>query len=315
MESAAGAHDHNLAVDALLEFGLKKSLAGCRPERIEVADEALAQTLWSVLGDSDTAVSVVRELSAIKNALKSFAEYSMRGPLPPDALDASGVTVERMRAFAEAAKSFYLAAPWRYLSDEDLIHIEEPPMDPGLRYVTVLGGAGITFGLGFFNTPEELDALFTASDPRAILEQGDRWSVWYGPISELSFGDIDLWDTHHLPVAGDEAYPMAVRMGPDGEILRPDAGILGDLEALLLALAASTEEEIDRGRWTREVCTCDGLRKVILSVPALLEPLDAPSQKQSGGIPDRRVMERTFAEIERFMAQSDFQNIDEANAP
>jgi tetratricopeptide (TPR) repeat protein len=31
-------------------------------------------------------------------------------------------------------------------------------------------------------------------------------------------------------------------------------------------------------------------------------------------MPDRRVMERTFAEIERFMAQTNFQSLDEANA-
>lgn len=313
-EPGTGMHDHNLAIEALLEFGLKKSLAGGRPERIEVTDEALADSLRHLLGASDTAVSVIGELPAVKAALASFAENTAQGPLPPDALNAPGVTVELMRAFAEAAKEFYLAAPWQYLSDEDLIHVEAPPMDPSLRYLTVLGGAGVTFGLGFFERPEDLDAILDAPDPRAIMEHWDRWSVWYGPIAELSFGDIDLWDTHDLPVAGDEAYPMAVRMRPDGEILRPDAGALGDLEALLRALAATTEEEIDRGRWSREVLTCDGPRTVTLVIPALIEPLDGPFQKHPGGMPDRRVMERTFAEIERFMAESNFQSLEEANA-
>ena len=314
-ESSPGAHDNNLAVEALVEFGLKKSLGGGgRPERIEVADGALAEALRGVLGGSDTAVSVVGELPAVKTALASLAEFMNEGPLPPDALDAAGVTVERMRAFAQAAKDFYLAAPWRYLSDEDLTHVEAPPVDPGLRYLTVLGGAGVTYGLGFFEKPEDLDALVAAPDPQTIVEQWDRWSVWYGPISELSFGDIDLWDAHGLPVAGEEAYPMAVRMRPDGEVLRPDAGALGDFEALLLALAATTEEEIDRGRWSRDVRTLDGPRTVTLSVPALLEPLDGPFRKHPEGMPDRRAMERTFGEIERFMAESNFHSMEEANA-
>jgi tetratricopeptide (TPR) repeat protein len=314
IESAPGTYDHTLAMEALVEFGLKKSLAGFRPERIEVVDETLADALRRMLEDADTSVSVVGQLPAVKSALVSLAEHMAEGPLPPDAIDAPDVTVERMRAFAVAAKHFYLAAPWRYLSDEDLIHVEAPAMDPGLRYLTVLGGAGVTFGLGFFEKPEDLDALLAAADPRAIVEHWDRWSIWYGPISELSFGDIDLWEEHALPVAGEEAYPMAVRTRADGEILRPDAGALGDLEALLLALAATTEEEVDRGRWSKEVPTCDGLTTVTLAVPALLEPLDGPFQRHPDGMPDRRVMERTFTEIQRFMAESNFQSMEEANA-
>lgn len=313
-ETTPGTHDHGLALEALVDFGLRKSLAGCRPERIEVTDPGLADALRRMLGDSDTAVAVVAQLPAVKAALANLAEYMAGQPLPPDALDAPGVTVERMRAFAEAARAFYQAAPWRWLSDEDLVHVEAPAVDPGLRYLTVLGGAGVTFGLGFFEKPEDLDALLAAPDPAALAEQTDRWALWYGPIYDLSFGDADLWEEHALPVAGDEAYPMAVRMGADGEIVRPDAGALTDLEALLLALAATTEEEIDQGRWSKEVRTCDGPTTVTLAIPALLEPLDGPFQKQSGGMPDRRVAERTLAEIGRFMADSDFQSMEEANA-
>jgi len=311
IEPAPDSHDHTLALDALVEFGLKKSFAGCRPERIDVADEGLAEYLRGVLGSSGTTVSVVGELPAVKAALVSFAEHMAEGPLPPDAVKAPGVTVERMRAFAGAAKEFYLAAPWRHLSDEDLIRVEAPQVDPGLRCLTVLGQAGITYGLGFFEKPEDLDALLQAPGPDGLL---NRWSIWYGPLSELSFGDIELWEEHGLPVAGEEAYPMAVRIRRDGEMERPDAGALADLEALLLALAATDEEEIDRGRWSKEVRTEDGPSTVTLSIPALLEPLDVPSRTHPGGMPDRRVMERTLAEIERFTAESKFQNLEEANA-
>ena len=314
IETAPEAHDHAMALEALLEMGLKKSLADCRPERIEVTDDALAAYLRGVLGDTDTWVSVVAETPAIKAAMASFGEYMAGAPLPPDALAAPGVTVERMRAFAEAAKAFYLAAPWRHLSDQDLIHVEAPKVDPGLRYLTVLGGAGITFGLGFYEKPEDFEAILQSPAAEELPQVRNRWSMWYGPLWDLPFGDADLWEAHGLPVAGEDAYPMAVCLRADGEMRRPDAAALADLKGLLRALADTSEDEIDRGRWTKEVLTHNGPETIRLALPALLEPLDAPSRKHPGGMPDRRVMERTLAEMERFMAESDFQSLEEANA-
>ncbi|HXH84962.1 MAG TPA: hypothetical protein VNN07_18790 [Candidatus Tectomicrobia bacterium] len=102
--------DPALALRTLLDLGLKYT--HCRPACLEVADGAL--------GESTV----------------------------PDALEAPGMTVERMRSFAAAARAFHEAAPWRYLTDEDLIHVEAPDVGPGLRHVTVLGAAGQSFGLG-----------------------------------------------------------------------------------------------------------------------------------------------------------------------
>jgi tetratricopeptide (TPR) repeat protein len=88
---------------------------------------------------------------------------------------------------------------------------------------------------------------------------------------------------------------------------------LSYLEGLLRALAGTSEDEIDRGRWTRQVETYDGPATFRLSIPALLEPLDAPSAGPRAGLPDRRAMERVMAEVERFMARSAFKGIEQAN--
>ncbi|HSB68203.1 MAG TPA: tetratricopeptide repeat protein, partial [Candidatus Methylomirabilis sp.] len=187
-------------------------------------------------------------------------------------------------------------------------------VDAGLRYLTVLGGGGFTFGLGFFEKPGEFEAVLEAPEPETLLEGQGRWSVLYGPISEMPFGDTDLWEEYGLPMAGDEAYPVAMRVGADGSVRRPDAGMLSDLEAILRALAGTSEDEIDRGRWTREVETHDGPKPVTLCIPELLEPLDAPPKRIPGRLPDRRITEHTLVEIQRFMAESDFRDLDEANA-
>lgn len=314
IEPEPGAHGPALLLESLLEFGIKKDLAGCRPGRLEVATEEIASYLRESLAEAGVTVSVAKDLSAVTLALKSFTEFVNQRPLLPDAMRAPGVTLDGMRAFAAAAKAFYSAAPWRYLSDEDLIHVEAPAVDPGFTYLTLLGRAGQTFGVGFYRRPEELEALIAGGGPDALMKGQGHWSVLYGPVMDMPFDDADLWETHGLPVAGDQAYPVVIRMNARGDTARPDATQLRHVEVLLRALAETTEEEIDCGRWTKEVGTPEGPRTVTLSIPALLEPLDGPPQKHPGGIPDRRVMERTFAEIERFTAESNFQNLDKAGA-
>ncbi len=217
-----------------------------------------------------------------------------------------------MRAFVEAAKAFYEAAPWRHLTDEDLIRVEGPAAEPGLAHVTVLGAAGRTFGLGFFQSVDDHEEVRARLEPEAFLEKA-RWSVFFGPIMEVPFGDADLWEKLGLPVAGADAYPVAIRSDPEQALRRPDAAVLSYLEGLLRALAGTTEEEIDRERWAREVRTYDGPATFGLSIPALLEPPAPPRASPSAGLADRRAMERVMREMERFMARSEFKNLKQAN--
>src|SRR5439155_364028 len=131
------------------------------PARLEVADEALGAQLAAALADPELAVTVRDGLPAVHQMVRQMAAQLEDAP-PPDALDAPGVTVERMRAFAAAARDFYQAAPWRYLSDADLIHVEAPAVAPGLAHATVLGAGGRTFGLGFYASPKEFEAAHAA---------------------------------------------------------------------------------------------------------------------------------------------------------
>ena len=311
MEPASGAHDWTLALDALVEFGLNQSLAGYRPGGLEVADGELGARLLDAVGDADMTLTVLRDLPAVRRVLAEMGHQMVGAPLPPGALDVPGVTVDRMLAFAEAAKRFYEAAPWRHLSDEDLIHVDAPAVERGLNHVAVLGAAGHTFGLGFFESAADYAEMEEQPGPGSSIARA-HWSLFYGPISEIPFGDADLWDEYRLPIAGDDAYPVAVRSSPDGKLRRPDAGVLSYLEGLLRALAETTEDEMDQGRWTRQVETSDGPVTYQLSVPHLLEPLDAPGVRPRG-VPDRRAMERVSWEVDRFIARSEFHDVEQAN--
>jgi tetratricopeptide (TPR) repeat protein len=302
--------DPSVALQALTDLGLK--FTRCRPSHLEMTDAALGAHLVEALGDPELAVTVRPDLPEVDRVLRE-AQRSMQedGPDLPDALDARGVTVERMRGFADASREFYAAAPWQYLSDQDLIQVETPAVAGGLRYVSVLGAARVTFGLGFFQSPDEFEALQETTDPMALLTAQGKWSVTFGPLDQLPFGDADLWQDHGLVVAGPAAYPLAVWFGPD-ELRRPDARELADLEAILRAIARSTEAEIDRGRWAIKLSTHNGPLSVTLAIPELLTPLDAAPPRR--GPADRRAMERVTAEIDRFVQGSDFTSLEEANA-
>ncbi len=307
----AEAPDWRLALDALIDLALR--FAGTRPARLEVSDRALAGEIVGALGDRELVVKVSPDIPLVKDRVRQMAEFAEGRPLPPDALRARGVTVERMRAFAVAASEFYQAAPWRHLSDEDLIRIEAPAVDRGLSHFTVLGAAGQTFGLGFFASPREFERIQEDADPGAFLGRRGKWSLLCGPIDEMPFGDVDLWEEHELPVASPSAYPVAIWFGPDGELRRPGAPMLADIEAILRALARTSENEIDQGRWSHDVPTADGPRTVTLAIPELLRPLDAPPGHR-GGMPDRRVMERMMREVERFAAAGSFESMADLNA-
>jgi tetratricopeptide (TPR) repeat protein len=308
-----GGRDPGLALETLVEFGLNKKLAGCRPAHLDVTNADLGTYLVNALGDEHLTFAVPSDLPAIKQVLAHYVKAVGGAPPLPDALDTPGVTIEQMRAFGEAAKRFFLVAPWRYCSNEDLIHVEAPAVERGLQHLTVLGGAGQIFGLGFFETPEDFEAVQADPDPETFTQARSRWAVWYGPIEEMPFGDADLWEDHGLPVAADHAYPIAIQVGPNATMARPDAQVLAYLEGLLLVLAETIEEEIDRGRWSRQIHTSSGPQMFTLCIPALLQPLDAPHPAQRGCIPDPRIMERVMAEMERFMARSNFDDPAKAN--
>jgi tetratricopeptide (TPR) repeat protein len=303
--------DASLALQALADLGLK--FVRSRPARLEVANSALGVQLAEALADPELTVSVRADLPDVDRVVREMERGMNDAPPLPEALDAPNVTVERMRAFAEAARDFYQAAPWQHLSDADLIHVEAPAVTSGLRHFTVLGAAGQTFGLGFFTSPREFDALYESPDPELLLSHGGKWTVLYGPIDEMPFGDVDLWEDHRLPAAGPSAYPVAMWYGPGGKLRRPRAQDLADVTAILLALGRTSEAEIDRGRWSHEVPAHDGPRTVTLTIPELLAPLDAPPPRRPGP-PDRRAMERLSAEVERFTQGALFESLEEANA-
>ncbi|UCC96879.1 MAG: tetratricopeptide repeat protein [Phycisphaerales bacterium] len=302
-----------MALNALTDFACNQELAGYRPTKIEVRDSALAEHLGRLLAEAGIEVEQRNKLFTFDQIIADLAEHVDDHPTAPSALAAKGVTVELMWAFADAAAQYYRAKPWQQFMNEDLIEVESPFVDPALRYLTVLGSGGTTFGLGFYDSVSQFESLFEQTDPTSFAVD-KHWVLFFEPITTLPLGDADLWEDHGLPVADVQAYPAAFCLEPDLKQRRPGPDILCYLEGLMRSLALTTEDEMDSGRWAKAVLTARGEVEYTLSLPDLLKPDAEESKKKTkkrGGIPDPRTMERTQLDIQRLIDERDFESMDE----
>jgi len=298
------------ALSCLFEFAAKeaKDLGG-RPSRIEVRDAELKSALETALAGTGTIIVTVDELPAVKEVLRNFERVDAP-VLYPGLLEAAGMEVASVRAFAEAAARFYEARPWQHLANEDLIVVDSPGAPKGLNCMCVLGHGGEQFGLAFFEGRRAFERTLSQRDPSQTRR---AFGVTFGPVNEMAFADIDLWEDHALPVADPLAYPIAADFRRD-RILRPDARSLAFIEALLRALADTSEDELDAGRWTREVANFNGRVTLSFSLPFLLE---AERGEAPHGVPRPEILprlaERGSVQMERLLGQREFDSADEMN--
>ena len=127
--------------------------------------------------------------------------------------------------------------------------------------------------------------------------------VTFDPVEELPVIDAVLWTEHQLPIAGDQAYPLAMKHLGKGDFERPSKKELTFLEGVLRSLATTSEEEIDSGRWHKEVMTFDGPEAITLVIPDLLKPPTPQEWIRRRYAPDRRAHERAFADMNRYLEE------------
>jgi len=300
------------ALDAALDLSANREV-GFRPARIAVRDPHLAGALEPVLAELGIGLERVERLDAIDAAVGDMRRHFENPKALPSLFTAPELELERVRAFAAAAAEFYRAAPWNHLTDEDVVRVDSPVPDEALRFLTVLGGADITRGVGFFSSEREFERMLSARSPDAVLRRDRLWLFSFDPVQDLPIPDSELWETHDLPLAAADAFPSLVCHRASGRHEPPDAAQLTFVEGLLRALAASTEDDFDSGRWSRRVTTFDGGATVELAIPALLEPGPSTTGDRPPGRPDRRVAERTLLDLQRIMAEKEFKDIEEAN--
>jgi tetratricopeptide (TPR) repeat protein len=247
-----------------------------RPARVRVADAELARLLEPRLAPQEVPVEVAELLD-----LPEIVESLVAGMVPPDPrpgpLTGDGVTVERLRSFARAAADFYDSSCWRHLSNEDLVQVEAPEIpsiEEASRYFIIHRQASLPAGLWFLPDRQDFEALMSGAIERFVAGRKGYWTIGFDRPWSAPPEDVDLWERHGLPWAGEDRCPVAGFTGQEG-VERPDARQLAFFEGVLAALAATAETDLDAGRWEKQVETAEGPVSFILSLPELLEPAEA----------------------------------------
>ena len=260
-----------LVVDSLAAVAERM---GGVPRQIQLRDTKLAGELKQALEPSGIEVVVRESLPMLDEALTSLMEFKrISGKPEPGLLNVPDMTLDHVMAFADAAKAFYEARPWRHLIDDDLIAIESPSGPPGTQFTQVLGAGGSTYGLGFVASRQVHEEMRSGQG----LPRGGVWSLLFGDIDEISYEDGEAWERHGLAVAGPFAYPSFGRFTQSEGYSHPLPAQLVWAEGLLRALATTTEDELDRGQWEKHVETLGGATTYRFSMPLLLEQVAGKS--------------------------------------
>jgi tetratricopeptide (TPR) repeat protein len=277
--------DEEESESALVEKALRSAVSDwhTRPARIEVADSGLAAALADLLAGMDITVGLGSDFSLLRAAEREIVTKTSEPETSPPGLLSGDVTVARIAAFIQATGDFLTAAPWRLLGSRDLLHVEVPEdIDPELRWVSLVR-AGKHLVVTFYSSAEEWDAIDHGD---LVADEGTRWFLPMIPRWQLSANDADLWDRFDLPCHGEDALcPVPVCLSDD-RVIRPDPHQLAFLEGLLRTLAASREQDVDTGRWEKDVATSLGPRHFTLSFPSLLELAEDLANPEEGLDPD-----------------------------
>lgn len=282
-----------------------------RPARIECNDHDMVTELNGLLADSGTTVSYVAEMARWNTILRDMQHHiGAAAPLVPSLTDA-GCTEQQIREFADAAAAFYRAALWDLLGDVDLITIETPRPPRYLKHAVVLGAASETYGLGFYDDAEDhYDLMARRGDPRDL----SLFNLSFDSLVEVHSGDVDLWNDLGLPLETADAFPSLNFFSGD-ESRRPSPKELDFTTVVLKALAATSEDEIDFGRWTKSIELFGKRKKCVLSIPNLLDPPDHKEWLRRGMTPESRGQERHFKLVREFIEnQGGDLSLDELNA-
>lgn len=306
----------SLAVASFFELALDSEFGGYRPGCVEVADGSLAEHLSGLLAETGVDVRQVDHLEVVERVLDDM-EAAMNGghPSVPGLLDGVGVREDDLREFAAAAAAYYLAKPWRYLSDIDLIRVDAPRMPKEMACCTVLGAGGSMFGLVFYPSPQALFDMHRAgvSLHRPKLRKLAVWQLSFNSAVEFPPKDADIWSRLQLPVAGDKAFPLFVRLAGAEPVVRAGEKEMRGITAVLWALAVTGEAEIDSGQWRKSVTLGGRAVDVELSIPDLVRPPTAQQWMLRGFAPDRRAHERLHADMERFFREHPADDLEQMN--
>lgn len=160
---------------------------------------------------------------------------------PPGLLAQKGVNVRLLAGLFAAAADFYRAEPWVQLSNNDLLAVQVASQKEPY-YVIVMGQGGIEYGLAVYQTWEDVLHLFGPHDrPEETISPSGTHVLFFNPVNEVPFDDLDAQEVYNWEVAGPQAYPVPFVFSTVGEVNRPGRDELLWYEAALRAIPEFVE--------------------------------------------------------------------------
>jgi hypothetical protein len=209
-----GPHD----VAACLEHAISQPMAPVPvppPTAIRVPDAATAAAVRSRLGTGvPVRVGPVPELdAALADMRQAFAQA---GGVERSYLEAGSVSADATAGMFHAAAALWRVAPWRFVSDDQVLAVDVPALDVSGACLSVMGGLGESFGFVLFES--------FAGYERFVDAQAGETPDMSGMMLSLAFERRrDLTETmrreiaeHQWPVAGARAHPVVLGMDADG---------------------------------------------------------------------------------------------------
>jgi len=221
-----------------------------RPARISIDNAELAQACVPELAELGIRCDHRASLPQLNEALVELeTNMNQREPIP-GLLSVPGASVPLVAELFAATAEFYRQTPWRWIENFEPIEVRYPADNEKARYALVLGSGGEFYGLSLYESLADLDLVFSRT-PEKPTSQPMTWvSIILEAATTMSFADLDAIERFGWPVAGDKAYPLAMKAisGTDKSEV-PTASELAWLAAAMRAIPTFLREHLhaDRG--------------------------------------------------------------------
>ena len=250
-----------------------------RPARIVLDDADLVRALTPQLAEIDVLCDYSPALPLVDATVREIGDRMTKREPIPGLLSVPGATEPLVRELFAAAADYYRQAPWRWMDNSFPIEVRYPP-DGRVRYALVLGSGGEYFGLSLYESPDDLRAVFSSVEPERIAEQIPWFSLVLEEATAMTFDDLDAMEKYGWSVAGERAYPLAMKATPPGVWGVPSASEMAWLAAALRVIPDFVIRHLhaDRGlprpaETTYPLPNIHGGQKIALRYPVnLLEP-------------------------------------------
>ena len=237
-----------------------------RPQRVRVADAALAEQLKSFsflkvdVAPTPEFDKVMRSLTAFFGEGSYFSDPSL-----------AAKDIER---FFIAAGVLWAARPWTLVDDDALLHIEVPAMGITDGCVSIVGALEQVRGFVFFPSYEDHERMTQSADNvkrAAPLAPHDALYFSFDPKQDVPEGMRKEVIEHEWPLPDENAYPILLRMldGKRAPVFERDFKLATALMRALGAFAIRHRQALEHygDVEIRESQFDDNDLELILSVP------------------------------------------------